>query len=189
MNCTRAKSEIALWVGGDVDNRDTEQLRRHVALCSECREYRSRMAGSLRVLQEPATPAAYNLHDSVWPNVQSRLSVQSQVEADRAERLNRWLPAAAIAVACLAVIAITSEPQPRHQRLDGRPLLSDGLIWQPSQPTDLTPVVGWQVPNDELRLPGMRPLSQHDRSVPGDESWLAVFKSLTEHPAPNDHLR
>lgn len=165
MNCTRARSEIALWVGGDVDDRETLQLQRHVALCAECREYQSRMAGSLQVLQEPASPAAYNLHDSVWPDVQSRLSAQSQVEADRTERLNRWLPAAAIAVACLAVIAITSEPPPRHQRLDGQPLLSDGLIWQPSQPINSTPFVGWRVPDDQLRLPGVRPLSQNDRQT------------------------
>ncbi|MBT4865249.1 MAG: zf-HC2 domain-containing protein [Planctomycetaceae bacterium] len=189
MNCTRARSEIALWVGGDVDEREAVQLQRHLALCPECRAYRCRMKGSLQMLQEPASPTAYNLHDSVWPNVESRLSVQSRVEADRVERLNRWLPAAAIAAACLAVIAITSEPQPRNQRLDGEPLPSDLVILQSLQSVDSISVDERQAPGNGVGLRGggsSIKLNTIQAGTMGDEDRrLTLFYSLTGRSAPD----
>ena len=193
MNCTRARSEIALWVGGDVDERETVQLQQHVALCAECREYRCRMMGSLQVLQEPDSSAAYNLHDSVWPNVEARLSVRSRVEADRAERLNRWLPAAAIAAACLAVVAITSEPQPRNQRLDGQPLPPDLVNFQSLQSADSIAVGERHALRNGVALLGVRQFEQMDyesgwnngRRTPYDEYRLTMFYSLTGRSAPD----
>jgi|GEM_PF-2252846 hypothetical protein len=196
MNCTRARSEIALWVGGDVDERETVQLQRHIALCPECRAYRCRMMGSLQVLQEPASPAAYNLHDSVWPNVEARLSVRSRDEADRVERLNRWLPAAAIAAACLAVIAITSEPQPRNQRLDGQPLPSDLVILQSLQSADSLAVGERQAPGDGVGLRGVWQIGRTEHNsgrsnrgpISDDERRSIMFYSLTGGSAPDRHF-
>jgi hypothetical protein len=141
MNCTRAKSEIALWAGGDLDDRQIAQLERHVAVCPDCREYRQRMSGSLQVLHNPGVSESSGLHDSVWPGVESRLSVQSQIEARRAERLNRWLPAAAIAAACLAVIAFTSEPAPQPRTLQGQLLPPDLQSWDMGFPYGTVPRV------------------------------------------------
>lgn len=142
MNCTRAKSHIALWAGGDLDDRQVAQLERHVAVCPDCREYRQRMAGSLQVLQNPASGESSSLHDSVWPGVESRLAVQSQIEARRAERLNRWLPAAAIAAACLAVIAFTTEPARQPRTLQGELLPGDLQPWESLVPGKGSFVVG-----------------------------------------------
>lgn len=157
MNCTRAKSEIALWAGGDLDDRQIAQLERHVAVCPDCREYRQRMSGSLQVLQNPVVSEPSSLHDSVWPGVESRLSMQSQLEARRAERLNRWLPAAAIAAACLAVIAFTSEPAARQPRtLHGGVLPPDLQLLDGGQSAGGTLSVGNPSrPQDWKTLPGM----------------------------------
>lgn len=193
MNCTRARSEIALWAGGDVDDRDAAQLERHVALCAECREYRRRMVGSVQMLQEPAFPVAYNLQESVWPNVEARLSVQSRVEARRAERLNRRLPAVAVAVACLAVIALTSEPEQRYRDVYGQSLPSDRLIRLSLQPPD-QPFVGRQEAVDGFGLPTVRPLTRYDIYYAGsqergqishDDLFLIMSRSLAEQFAPN----
>lgn len=128
MNCKRARTEIALWAGDDLGEQTAEPLERHLALCGECREYRRQMASSVRVLQAPQRPPAAELHDSVWPGLADRLP--SQDETRRADSLNRWLPAAAVAVACLAVIAFTSEVEPRRQDLDGELISADLLDFQ-----------------------------------------------------------
>lgn len=128
MNCKRARTEIALWAGDDLDEQAAGPLLRHLALCLECREYRRQMVSSVHVLQEPEGPCSVELHDSVWPGLAGRLP--SRDEARQADRLNRWLPAAAVAVACLAVIVFTSEAEPRRQDLNGGVISADLFDFQ-----------------------------------------------------------
>jgi len=166
MNCTRAKSDIALWAGGDLDDRTAMPLERHVAVCPECRDYRQRMSGSLQVLHEPALAAPCNLQDSVWPDVESRLSRQSQSEAQKAERLNRWLPAAAIAAACLAVIAFTSEPARQSRDIYGDVLPSSRSIGEMLIPYPGQMGVGERRQFDDSMLRDMRRFDLNSPPLP-----------------------
>jgi hypothetical protein len=149
MNCGRARTNVALWAGGDLDDQESGQLERHLAVCPQCRDYRTRIAGSLQALREPQGILADNLYDSVWPKVASRLAVKSQADARRAERLNRWLPVAAAAAVCLAVIALTSEPEPRRQDVFGQSLPAERLnVWGSLQPDSQPVSVGGQPAQD-----------------------------------------
>ena len=166
MNCKRARTEIALWAGDDLDEQIAGPLKRHVAICAECREYRRQMVSSVHVLQEPQRPRAAKLHDSVWPGLAGRLP--SPDETRRGDRLNRWLPAVAVAVACLAVIAFTSEADPRRQDLNGGLISADLFDFQSVSE-------------------GGPPVSVH-----GDSPWGA-FRSIDNEPVylvrPSDQNR
>jgi hypothetical protein len=114
------------------------------------------MVSSVHVLQVPGRPRAAESHDSVWPGLAGRLP--SRDETRQADRLNRWLPAAAVAVACLAVIAFTSEAEPRRQDLTGG-LIPAGLFDFQTVPEGRSPVpVGENYPWGDFRSGDRKPV-------------------------------
>jgi len=125
MNCKRARTDVALGVGGDLDDTASQMLERHLATCPECRKYRRQMEAGLRTLYGPSNISTHDLSDSVWPGLLKRLP--SREEIHRSNRFNGWLPAAAVLTACLAVVALTTGPDPRPHDFGGGSILMDTI--------------------------------------------------------------
>lgn len=118
MHCKRARLEIALWVGNDLDDASIGRLQRHLAICPVCREEWRRMESSLRTLHDSSDSLLGDPElrpaRSVWPKVAARLA--SPEFQGPASRFNGWVPALAIASIFLAmvVIANTARVQPTY---------------------------------------------------------------------------
>lgn len=106
-DCRQARAEIALEAGGDADDAVAARLlEAHLTDCEICREYRLRMRTSLEALQSSATPAYAAVHQrSLWPGIAARLP--AVIRPSAAARFNVWVPTAAMAVACSAMLLVT----------------------------------------------------------------------------------
>lgn len=102
MNCKQAKSQIALWVGNDLDEADLPELKRHVAQCVCCEGYCAQMQAGLDVLQQADEMPHLPMQGSLWPRVAA--SIHARGLSPRAHRFNGWVPAAAVAAACVAIL-------------------------------------------------------------------------------------
>lgn len=106
-DCRQAKAEIALQAGGDlVDPATADLLESHLEACSQCQAYLVKLTASLEALQGCALESlpASHLH-SLWPGIASRLPASMRPSA--AARFNVWVPTAAMAVACAAMVFVT----------------------------------------------------------------------------------
>lgn len=121
MNCRDARNDIALYAGGDLDDASRlQELRRHVAECSGCRERYQSARGALKVLRGAAAgveaaSGTWDSSGSLWPSIQREMSRPPQPASVRALRqLRHWTPFAAMTVACgLMVAAVTYRAAPR----------------------------------------------------------------------------
>ena len=74
MNCDEARLEIALWVGNDLDEASRiEELRRHIAICPECRRHARSLQSSMVLLGAVDQDQTFDPGDSLWPDLQSRI--------------------------------------------------------------------------------------------------------------------
>lgn len=120
MKCKRAKSEIALWVGNDLDENDEQQVARHVARCPQCRDHATELKASLQFLQRPSDDQAIAPQGSIWPAMTAKLAA---VDASRhMDRFNGWVPALTVAAACLAIVLLLDRSGPRDEQ-QPRPVL------------------------------------------------------------------
>lgn len=104
MFCRRARRDIALYIGDDLDDASKRRLKRHLAACPRCRAHYQQVKASLSPLYErdDSAPEPADDHDSIWPGMIIRLpAVEKQREAPR---FNGWLPAMAVAASCLAIV-------------------------------------------------------------------------------------
>lgn len=107
--CQKYRQDLALLVGQDLDTVARVEAERHVATCPDCRAHLQSLRSGQRVLLQARkqTPAAVTEEASVWGGV----SRQIRVLDERAGRTNwrGWLPAVALAAACLTVTVITTD--------------------------------------------------------------------------------
>ena len=111
MNCKQAKAEIALWVGNDLDESTERSLKRHLSQCLSCRKHWRRMKATLRMLQEADEVPSATEVGSLWPRLSAALSAADDQNARRS-RFNGWVPALAVAAACLAMISLSNSTAP-----------------------------------------------------------------------------
>jgi len=100
MNCKQAQTNIALWVGGDLSENDVALLERHVAICPGCREHHLRMEHVQQMLNVSNSPPS--LEESIWPDLE--VKIERHQKAFRREQFNGWVPAFAVAAACLLLL-------------------------------------------------------------------------------------
>jgi hypothetical protein len=114
MNCRHARSDLALWVGQDLtDKQRRDELRRHVARCPECRSHYKRLKDSLRVLEDADRSPTYEAADSLWPELSNRIQRRA-AQHGPASRFNGWLPFVAVtAASALLVVAMETRPAPQ----------------------------------------------------------------------------
>ncbi len=111
MNCKRARSLIALWVGDDVDPSDEQTLKQHVVHCEECQTHFARMKASMTVLQQFDGGPGRGLDNSVWPDVSHRIESQSKAASRHAPARGRiWVPTLAVAAALVVMVSFSIAP-------------------------------------------------------------------------------
>jgi len=111
MNCRRARPNIALSIGNDLDEQSERNVRRHLAVCPQCREYARSLRDSLKVLERSEKTPAERMHDSVWPDLSNRLRPADS--GRRPERFNGWMPALAVVAACVTLVLISNNTTPQ----------------------------------------------------------------------------
>jgi anti-sigma factor RsiW len=117
--CQKYRQDLALLVGQDLDVVAQLEAERHVATCPQCREHLQSLRSGQRVLQQARTqqPSPVAEESSVWSGV----SRQMRALDERSGRSNwrGWLPAVALAAACLTVTVITTDMLDSSRNLDG----------------------------------------------------------------------
>jgi len=109
MNCRDARSDIALYAGGDLDDAArVRELRRHVAGCAACRERYHSLKGALKLLgsvQTPETESTWKSAGSLWPKIRRELSRPPQPTGALAlQQLRHWSPFVAATAACVLML-------------------------------------------------------------------------------------
>lgn len=132
-NCKRARVQIALQVGQDLDELEERQLRRHVAVCPDCREHQQRLKVDYAVLQECGGDGDCGPPRSVWPAVSERI-VMLQRESALQYRFNGWVPAAVVTAASLLMFVFTGSPSTRQWDEGEDNVAVQSLIPIPAQP-------------------------------------------------------
>lgn len=119
MNCKQAKLELALLAGHDLDGASEQQVRRHLAECPCCRDHWQALEGSLAVLQQVAAAedvretkpvrGAAQGEPSLWPALAAR--IDARPARLPAPQFPRWVPATAVAAACIALAVYIQQPR------------------------------------------------------------------------------
>ena len=153
MTCKQFRTDIALWVGNDLEDGQELRVERHVASCPQCREYAHEIKSSLHALQKPAVP---DVGGSLWPRLSARIA---SLDSDRRrERFNGWLPAVTVVAASITIITLLEMQEPA--RTAGNGFIDVSPIAYPSEPPAFIPPQ--QAPRLDLlqRLPIDRALPQ-----------------------------
>jgi hypothetical protein len=118
-NCRKTRRLLALAAGNDLDERDLADTQRHLAVCPQCREVWQGLRQTQQALErlrsapavEPGSPAEERPAPSLWPAVARHVrAIDMQVAK---ANWRGWLPAGALAAACLAVVMVALPDVPR----------------------------------------------------------------------------
>jgi len=120
MNCKRAKAEIALSVGDDLDATSKQELERHLVVCAHCRNHWLRLQSSLRILRKSDVKSDKLLSDSVWPGVSTKLVSRSNASMSQ---FNGWLAATAVVAACVMILTLPPAQTPTEWATDPQPVV------------------------------------------------------------------
>lgn len=109
MNCKRAKHEMALCAGRDLDERGEQELQRHLAACPQCRDQWHRVQATTSLLQRAGEEPPRASGPELWPQLQTALCrIDRERPAARKFRLAQlWVPTVAVAALALAVVSIS----------------------------------------------------------------------------------
>src|SRR5579872_1486196 len=116
LSCRKTRRVLALAAGNDLKMAEHPECERHLALCPSCRETWQRLAHSQKALEQARMSAAdeaaghSSLSPSVWPSVARHIRAIDEQES--AADWRGWLPAGALAAACLAVIMVAIPDPP-----------------------------------------------------------------------------
>ena len=156
MNCRRAKQNIPLFAGNDLDGASARELRRHLKDCLACADHWRRMKASVAALQTPCRNSR-PIGDSVWPGLAVRLPEQRETRP--AERFNGWAPALAVVAAC-AVMLFFSQSSPPTAGTDPARMTPASVVppgftadddWSDARSRHLWPVDDIDRENDDFR--------------------------------------
>lgn len=112
MKCKRAKLDMALCAGQDLDRAAEQDLRRHLAACPGCRDQWQRIQSTTRLLQEAgadeSAPAPAG-SASLWSQVSQALEASESKSrpVSRTRWTDAWVPVVAVASLMLAIVSIT----------------------------------------------------------------------------------
>jgi hypothetical protein len=112
LSCRKTRRLLALRAGNDLEERDGAFAQRHVAVCPSCREVWLGLTASQQALEQlRAAPieAAEQRPTSVWPAVARHIR---SIDEQAAPTWRGWIPAAALAAACLAVVMVVIPDAP-----------------------------------------------------------------------------
>ena len=153
MNCKRARIDIALLVGNDLDAPTQQQLERHLANCPHCRDHRHSLTATMQSLQgDPLEPIRTG---SLWPRLEQQLARREA--AWSGARFNGWVPAMAVAAAWIVLLVFLQSPPPNRHFLESSPMVPTAAGFESAYPASGRPL--------EL-LP-----TERDRDLSEQEIW------------------
>lgn len=122
MNCKRAKQELALSAGLDLDALTEQELQRHLANCPECFDQWNRVRGTTSMLQQVAADELVSSDPpQLWSSLSQLLPQKPQRRTASHRRTltlsNTVIPVVALASLTFAVFSI-------HQSLEESALQS-----------------------------------------------------------------
>lgn len=113
MNCKNVRTQIALSVGGDLDDAQWQSVREHVEACPKCRRFCRELQSSMRLLRYCRSETASIAQPELWPSVWQRIRLRR--EANATAEFNGWVAGLAVAAICLAVaVLVSSDVAPRE---------------------------------------------------------------------------
>jgi hypothetical protein len=122
LNCRKTRRLLALSAGNDLEERDQAGAHRHLAVCPHCREVWQGLRRSQQAIEQVRAAPAVE-HDattsvwsstSLWPAVARHIR-KIDVQAAALD-WRGWLPAGALAAACLAIVIVTLPDAPSGNR-------------------------------------------------------------------------
>lgn len=183
--CRTFRNDIALLAGNDLGDQARVEAERHLATCPECRELWLSLSNSQQVLEQVrnSEPVETKPEPSIWGDVQRRIRVLDERSTRRDWR--GWLPAIALAAACLVVTLITSDLLD-EQRADtpfarqpvptqGLPVVNPAAGGSAARP-NLVP----SRPIDSFDAPGAQSRPSTDRNAPDSQSDRARNRPLNQ---------
>ena len=110
-SCRKTRHLLALRAGNDLEERESSFAERHVAVCPSCREAWTGLTAAQQALEQVrAAPVEAAVRPaSVWPAVARHIR---SVDEQAAPTWRGWIPAAALAAACLAVVMVVIPDTP-----------------------------------------------------------------------------
>ncbi|MFV0442394.1 MAG: anti-sigma factor family protein [Planctomycetaceae bacterium] len=131
MTCREARADIALYAGGDLDDRArVRELRLHVAGCPECREHYQSLKTTLKTLSGLGPVelggATWQSTGSLWPAIRQEIGRPPEplTVAKAFKQLKPWAPLAAMTVACvLMLVSLGNLGTPSHDPVSMRGML------------------------------------------------------------------
>lgn len=146
MNCDDAKLDIALWVGNDLNEATrVEELRRHIAVCPDCRLQAKSLQSSMVLLGAVDQDRTYDPGDSLWPELERRIDYLERTP-QRTSSPWRWVWGL-VAVMGVTAISWSLWPEAEH----------------PAEP-QVAPVV---TPESSTPTPPVSPGYSHSQYLPG----------------------
>jgi len=109
MKCKRAKQEMALFAGRDLDPATEQELRRHLASCPGCQNQWNRIRSTTSILHQVSIEEAEVSAPQLWSSVSRSIQAFPDRRSARAESfsLSRGVvPLVAMASLVLAVVSI-----------------------------------------------------------------------------------
>jgi predicted anti-sigma-YlaC factor YlaD len=112
LNCRKTRRLLALSAGNDLEERELPGVERHLAVCPSCRHVWQRLRHSQQVLERvSAAPVEDRVAPaSIWPAVARHVRIIDEQTTQTNWR--GWLPAGALAAACLAVVLVALPDDP-----------------------------------------------------------------------------
>jgi len=144
MNCRESRFQLALFVGGDLDESSAVGLQRHLATCPDCRDHHDGLSNVMDQVERIETQSTAIMHaESVWPQLAAVIKVREQ---DRTRRFNGWVAGFAVAATVLAMVTIA-------QNLPSAQPLSDfDIQFSGTGPEDLSKSVSFQPGNNSFPI-------------------------------------
>jgi hypothetical protein len=124
MTCREARTDLALFAGGDLDDRTrVRELRQHVASCPGCKGHYQSLKSTLKTLGgvgavDAFASSTWESQHSLWPSIRRELArPPAQFSASVAfKQLRHWTPFAAMTAACvLMFVALDRFGSPREE--------------------------------------------------------------------------
>jgi hypothetical protein len=105
LSCRNIRRQLSLRAGNDLEPHECAALERHLAVCPACRQAGEQFQQSQRVIEQVGRAEVPDRESTVWPAVSRHLS--SIDRQTLAPSWRDWLPAGAVAAACVSLISLT----------------------------------------------------------------------------------
>lgn len=123
MKCKRAKQEMALGAGRDLDAATEQDLRRHLASCPSCQEHWNRIRSTTSILHQVSVEETEVPVPRLWSSMSRSIRATSGRQTARSESSvfsHGLVPLVAVASLVLAVVSINhslNNPPPSQTSL------------------------------------------------------------------------